>query len=272
MGMLPPQVSAPTQQQQQPHIPGRPDYQRMQVGTMSGAPQQDGTIPNPNYATQAPNDGLASALQGATNPNNPMQPFYLQNPTMGQATYSNVDTSPAAAIAQILQGFAPQAARSTNALNNTLAAMGVVGGGAADAQTMLQGNLASSLAPTLASAIQGSQGMSLQQALSNANASNAMTSQNLQNLNQQQAFNVNAANNAQSQLAQALLGAWGQEFGAFNNTNLAGLGGIQSTLGQGLSGANSLASQQANNFPVYQSMWPSMFQLGGQLASAGAFG
>lgn len=238
--------------------------------------------PNPSAVQAQPQP---AAPNTAPQQQNPMQPFYMPNPTMGQATYgtaaqSNANVSPQAAIQQILTGFAPQAAQSTNALNNTLAAMGIVGGGATDAQTALQGQLAAALAPTLASSIQNSQGMGLQQALSNAGfqqqtglanqqASNGMTSENLQNLISQQGYNTSAANQAQQNLAQALLGAWGQQFGAFNQTNLAGLGGTQSLLGQGLGNAGSLAGQEANNFPVYQSMWPQMMQLGAAYASGG---
>lgn len=171
---------------------------------------------------------------------NPLQPTYTPNPPQGQATLSNVNVSPQSSIQQILAGFMPAQRQAMSQLNNQLAAGGIVGGGAQGAGNLLQGQLAASLGPTLANAIQSAQGMSLQQGLGNAGFSNAMTSQNLQDWMQNNFFNAGAANNASQQLAQMLYGGW--------NTQAGGLAGI---LGQGLQGSGSLANQEAQNFPVY---------------------
>lgn len=64
-------------------------------------------------------------------------------------------------IQALLQGFAPQAQRSTNNLNQTLANFGVTGGQNVAAQTELQAQLAAALSPSIASAIQNSQGNTL---------------------------------------------------------------------------------------------------------------
>lgn len=149
-----------------------------------------------------------------------------------QPVYSGADVSPQTTLQMILQGFAPQAQSSTNALNNQLAAMGIQGGGALDAQTALQRQLASGIAPSLGQAVQSAQGMGLQQALANAGF----------------------ANQAGSELAQMLYGGWGQglqQFGALNQ--------------QGLGTAGSLAGQEANNYQVYQPnpIWGTLGQMGG---------
>jgi hypothetical protein len=173
--------------------------------------------------------------------NNPMQPVYMPSPPQGVAATSNINLSPNATIAKIMQGFLPQERQATNAMNNQLAAGGIVGGGAQGAQQLLQGQLSSSIAPTLANAIQGSQGMELQQALGNAGMTNSMNSQNLQDWMGTNQFNANAANDSRMALAQMLQNAWGTQ-----------AGGLSSILGQGLGGASGLAGSEANNFPVYQ--------------------
>ncbi len=221
---------------------------------------------------------------------NPFQPFYLPNPSMLNPTFmqgaqSNAQTSldpnfmqslgPQSTIQQILQGFAPQAQQSTNALNSQLAAMGVEGGPALDAQTRMQGQLASSLAPSLAQAIQNSQGNQLQgnefglqgglqQALQNAGlqqetgrtnmqASNTANGINLGNILNQQQYNTQSANAGQSALAQAIQNAYYNNMNAFQNVNLAGLSGQQGVIQQGLGTAGNLANSTANNFPVFAS-------------------
>ena len=213
---------------------------------------------------------------------NPLQPFYMQNPPMGQATLfqgAQLDPnimnalSPNSVIQQILQGFAPQAQQANRNLNDTLAASGIAGGPAAGLQEQLQSQLASGLAPTIASAIQGAQGNQLQAALANAGftqqaglsnqgASNEMTAMNIGNLMQQLGMNTQLANNSQDQIAQALLNAYGMNFNAFNNLNDAGLQGVQNLSATNLGSAGNLANSEANNFPIYQSMWPSLFSAG----------
>jgi hypothetical protein len=188
----------------------------------------------PAATGQIPQGGGAQP-QGA----NPLQPTYAPNAPQGQATLSNINLSPQSQIAQILKGFAPVQRQATSALNNNLAASGIVGGGGQGAQQLLQGQLSASIAPTLANAIQTAKSQQLQQGLGNAGLATGMTTTNLGNLMQGNEFNANAANSAGSQLAQLLQSAWGTQAG--------GLAGI---LGQGLSGSSGLAGQEAQNFDV----------------------
>lgn len=200
-----------------------------------------GQIQNPaqplQQAPMQPTGGTQMQPMGGYNP---LQPTYAPNPPQGQATLSNVNVSPQASLQQILAGFLPAQRQAMSQLNNQLASAGIAGGGAQGAGNLLQGQLAASLGPTLANAIQSAQGMSLQQGLGNAGFSNAMTSQNLQDWMQTNFFNANNANQASQQLANMLYGGW--------QTQAGGLAGI---LGQGLQGSGSLANQEAQNFPVY---------------------
>lgn len=244
---------------------------------------------------------------------NPLQPSYLGAPPQGQASYMGAPPQGVAAtgsastlspaqlaalgpqqtLAQIMAGFQPQARQSTAALNDTLAASGIVGGGAQGAQQLLQGQLASSLAPTLANAIQTSQGNVLgaeetnmgalntqtlanqaarnqmtgtnlqdwmTQGLANQQASNTMTGMNVEDWMRTNMANQGAANQSGSQLAQMLMQGWQAPLQAYS--------GLQ---GQGLSTAGGLAQQEAQNFPVYQQQ-PSFFsQLMGGAAAAAPF-
>lgn len=222
-------------------------------------------------------------------PSNPLQPTYQGAPTWLNPSYtsgaqSSYNTnlpagaiaalSPQATIQQILQGFAPQSAQATTALNNSLAASGIVGGPAATAQSELQGQLAASLAPTLANAIQTSQGnvlgaqefqsgQGLQQALANAqlgeqtglanqSAANQMGEFNVGNQIGANQFNATQANQAGSQLAQMLYGGWGQQLGDFAGLNSQELGGLLGLEQGGLSNLGELAYGAENNFPVMQ--------------------
>lgn len=220
---------------------------------------------------------------------NPMQPFYVQNPPMGQATLfqgAQLDPnimsalSPNSVIQQILQGFAPQAQQANRNLMDTLAASGIAGGPAAGLQEQLQSQLASGLAPTLANAIMGSQGNMLQAGLANAgfsqqaglsnqNAANSMTGLNIGDIMQQMMANTGYANQGQDQIANALLNAYGMNFNAFNNLNDAGLQGVQNLSATNMGAAGNMANTMANNFPIYQSMWPAMFQAAGSYFGAG---
>lgn len=173
--------------------------------------------------------------------NNPMQPIYAPAPPYGQAAFSNLNLSPQQTIQQILKGFMPAQRQATSALNNTLAAGGIVGGGAQGAQNLLQGQLSASLAPTLANAIQTSQGMQLGQAQGNQQAQNSMTGQNLQDWMQTNMFNTQNANQSRDTFAQMLQNAW-----------LTQAGGLQGILGQGLSAGGNLAGIGAQQFPIYQ--------------------
>jgi hypothetical protein len=256
--------------------------------------------PAGRQAPQPPPNPLQATYQGA--------PGWL-NPSYAQGAQSGYDTnlpswlsgpngylSPQSTIQQILTGFAPQSAQATNNLNNTMAASGIVGGPANVAQTELQGQLAASLAPTLANAIQTAQGnvlgaqefqsgQGLQQALANASlgeqtslanqaAGNQVGEFNIGNQIGANQFNASAANNMSSQLAQMLYGGWGQELGQFGNLNsqeLQGLLGLEQT---GLGNLGSIAYGAGQNFPVQQSGdWGGLGQgLGGLLSMFGMGG
>lgn len=177
----------------------------------------------------------------STTASSALQPSYMPTPTTASPTTTNVNVSPQSTISQILQGFQPQAQQATTDLNSTLASMGIVGGGAQQAQTQLQGQLASSLAPTLASAIQNSQGLQLNQAQSNAAAANQMTGLNLQDLLSTNMYNQSAANTAQSQLANYLMQGWTDPLSAYTQLQTGGLGA-----------AGSIATGAAQDYPVYQ--------------------
>lgn len=206
---------------------------------------------------------------------NPLQPSYLPGAPQGAATVGRATTGrastlspqqinalgPQATLQQILAGFQPQARQAQGALNSQLAGMGIVGGGAQGATQDLQGQLASSLAPTLASAIQNSQGMQLgaeqgnqnaqnamtglnvgatnQQTLANQGAQNQMTGMNVGNVMNTNLANQQAANAARSQLAQYMMQGW--------QTPLEAMSGLYSA---GLSGGAGLAGQEAQNFAV----------------------
>lgn len=190
---------------------------------------------------------------------NPLQPSYLPRTPLGQATYGRAATlspqqinalGPQQSINQVLAGFQPQARQAQGALNSQLAAMGIVGGGAQGATQDLQGQLASSLAPTLASTIQNSQGMQLgaeqgnQSALNamtglNVGAANQMTGTNLQNVMGTNLANQQAANSARSALANYLMQAW--------QVPLQAQTGIYGSM---LGGGAGLAGQEAQNFAV----------------------
>lgn len=145
-------------------------------------PQPDQSLPTPTAA------GAYPASNAQTDYSKLFQPGYLGAPTTVAPTNTNAaqtDLSkllagwqnpqgPQAAgaidptqfgsnqtIMQLLQGFAPQAQRSTNNLNQTLADFGVSGGQAVGANTQLQAQLAAALGPSIASAIQNSQGNTL---------------------------------------------------------------------------------------------------------------
>lgn len=234
----------------------------------------------------------------------PLQPFYLPNaPTVKPATFAGARSSaptgltpqqlqalsPQTTIAQIQAGALPEFANAQRSLNDQLAAMGIVGGGALDATAALQKQLLSSLAPTLANAIQTSQGNTLQaqefglqgglqQALANAGflqqagtentqAANTTNLANLQSLINQQTYNTNAANTGNQNLWNALQSAWAGPFNAFNSINLAGLNSAGSIAGIGAGNAGNLSNIIASTFPVQQP--PNFAGLG---AALGGFG
>lgn len=153
---------------------------------------------------------------------------------------SNVNLDPQQAINQILAGFAPQAASANRNYMDTMALSGLSGGPVQSGEQQLQGQLAAGLAPSLAGAIQNSQSNELSQSQGNQNA-----------WNQQGMFNAGEGTSAGSQLAQMLYGGWGQQ-----------LGGIEGILGQGQSGMNNIAGNQANNFGIQNPIdWGQMAQM-----------
>lgn len=226
------------------------------------APADSADAPPPPQAGQQPPQTAQPGGQGGT----PLQPAYAQVP-QGQVTYANDQfaTDPRFAVSQILQGFAPQAARATGALNDQLAAMGVSGGGAVDAQTGLQSQLAGALAPALGQAYSQYAGNSLAQTLQNAAAANQMTGMNVGNTLQGNEFNAGSYNSMQALLAQLLEEEYGIQAGAQTGLTEAGLSG-QTGINQGFLGnAGGLAQQRAGNFPIYKA--PDFSSLGAQLGS-----
>lgn len=158
------------------------------------------------------------------------QPGYLPTPPQAQGTYYGGTSDPSQVIQQILQGFAPMAASSENALNSTLAASGLAGGPNVGAQTELQAQLASALAPSLANAIQFSQGQQQQAGLANTATANQFTLQNLMDL----------------------LNTQGQNTNTFNQFQQQGLGLAASPYQQMQGQAGNLALGSAQNFPIQQ--------------------
>jgi hypothetical protein len=180
---------------------------------------------------------------------NPFQPFYQPYPTQGQATtfqgaqmnspyfanaaqsHSQTDLNPQfmqqlgpqSTIQQILTGFAPQANRAQNALNDQLAASGIQGGAAANATGELQQQLAAGLAPSLAGAIQNSNQQQLQ-------------GNEFGLGNQMQQSMYNAGNRQQSGLANAQFGnnANYEQAGLNQQTGLANMGAMNQMTGQNL--------------------------------------
>jgi len=216
-------------------------------GQGQGGTGQGGTTPPPSGAQGT------GTVPGTSQIANTLQAQYMPQTPMGKAsTLSQQQINalgPQATIAQILKGFQPQARQAQSALNNNLAAAGIVGGGAEGATDLLQGQLASSLAPTLAQAIQGSQGMQLGAETQNMNAQNQMTGQNLQDIMQTNALNQQAANQMRSQLAGYQMQGWQTPLQDYSSLLNAFMGG---GIGQGV----------ANNFPVYGNSGPLSFLFG----------
>lgn len=217
----PPQLSALMQAMQGGYNPLQPAY-------LDAPPQQ---LANLFQGAQLGPTALSSAAQ--------LQPSLV--PQFGGA-HSGAQTSlgsglmgslsPDSTIAQILNGFGAEANHSTRALNDQLASMGVYGGGALGAQQSLQGQLAASLAPTLASAIQNSQanqlgagefnvGQGLQQSLANAGFAQQAGLSNQSDL--MAALMANLSNQQQTGLANqgALNAANAQQAGLTQQAGLA---------------------------------------------------
>lgn len=212
-----------------------------------GAGQQQGAITAPTQQQQTPTQAPPSLVQALA------QPAYMGAPATVNPAYANASPldpnlinslSPNSTIQQILAGFAPQANSAQKNLMQTLADFGIGGGQAVQAQTQLQDSLASALAPTLANAIQFSQGnqlqagefgsgQGLQAALANAGFANNAGQYNAQATNAVNAANTGAFDQNQQMLLQMIL----QDYMA----NLQANAGI-------LSGGQGAANQQAVNY------------------------
>jgi hypothetical protein len=202
---------------------------------------------------------------------NPLQPSYVSAPT-GQATQfagaqlGQIDPSvlqmlsPNSSVQALYSQFAPAQAQATRSLNDNLAAMGLVGGPALNAQTNLQQQLTSGLGNSISGLIQNSQGNQLnalenqagltqQTGLANQSALNQMTSQNLANQFGANTLNSNAYNNAGSQYAQMLQQAYNNNLSNFNQLNNAGYEGQTNLAGQALGGTQSLAGSELGMTP-----------------------
>src|SRR5215469_8787332 len=221
---------------------------RPQTQAQGGYAQSPGTQANTGATgggTTPPVGGRAPYPHGTNQIANELQPSYMPQTPMGQAsTLSQQQLNslgPQATIQQILQGALPQFRQAQGALNNQLAAAGLVGGGAEAATDMLQGQEMSSLAPTLANAIQNSQGMQLAGETSNMNAMNQMTGLNLQDIMGTNQFNAQAANQAKAQQAGYTNADWQAQLQAYN-----------SLLSSFMGGGAGMAQGIANNFPIFQ--------------------
>ena len=224
--------------------------QPVAVQGQSPAPQ----APNPQQAA-APGGSLSNILAslGVSNVS-PLQPTYLNNPpivnpaTLGGNFLSQF--SPDQSISQILNYAMPLFQKSQTGLNDQLAAMGMEGGPALNAQSALSQNLMSALGPMLSQAVQQSQGNMLNAGEFNANALNQGNYFNAQNIIGANQYNTGAYNNAQNNLWNALMQGWSAPFNAYQGINLAGLSGAQSLAGMGLSNAGQLGNSIASTFPV----------------------
>src|SRR5271165_4068240 len=194
------------------------------------------------------NYGTAQGYAAPVNNQVSVQPQYLQAPPQAQATYYGGTADPSQVIQQILQGFAPQAQSAQNSLNATLAESGLAGGPNVSAQEQLQGQEAAGLAPSIANAIQFSQGQQQQAGLSNTAAANQFTLQNLQDLMGTNQYNTTAYNQQLNNL-----------LGLFSNPYT-----------QAQQGAIGIANQQAGNFPIQQGAGAGASQFGQGLGQIGS--
>lgn len=179
-------------------------------------------------ATVAPSYAAAPTAQGTQAQGTQAQAAQL-DPNLLASLGSN------ATIQQLLTGAAPQEQNASNQLTQMLADYGVGGGQAVGAQTQLQAQLMSALAPSIASAIQSSQSNTLnagefdtsnQQSTNNLNATQG---QQLNEFNatggqQNNQFNASNALTAALQNAQAGTGASTYNANALNSTNAANVG------------------------------------------------
>jgi hypothetical protein len=140
--------------------------------------------------------------QNHNQPNPSQNPYGNTGSNYSQPSYVPLGSfNPNQTISYLNQGFQGTDANAANQLNQTLADFGINGGQAVDAMGNLQSQLASAQAPTIANAIQNSQGMQLQGG----------------------EFNAGAFNNQQQQIMNAIFGMMGGGQGAGNqNANQYG--------------------------------------------------
>lgn len=214
-----------------------------------------GSQAQPGQAPAAPGGSLSNILSGLGLSNaSPLQPGYLQNPpmvnpaTLGGGFLSQF--SPDQSIAQILNYANPLFQKAQSGLNDQLAAMGMEGGPALNAQGALSQNLLSSLGPMLSQAVMQSQGNVLNAGEFNANALNQGNYFNAQNVIGANQYNTGAYNGAQNNLWNALMQGWNTPFQAYQGINMAGLNGAQNLAGIGASNAGGLGQTMAGTFPV----------------------
>lgn len=222
---------------------------------------------------------------------NPLQPAYLSQPATMNATTVNPSylssqlmgsLGSGQTIAQLQAGVAPQNQQQDQQMMQMLATAGLAPSSTAG-QTAFN-NLAqqqnAGIAPSIASAIQNSQGNQLNAGQFNANAGNQSSqynagamntaaAQNLQNQLAQQQYNANAYNNAGQQYFNAQTGAYENNANAFNALNTAGLAGAQNAAGQQISGGNQLAGQTINTFPTFGGNSTAYGALGSALGGSG---
>lgn len=319
-GSVPQQSTAPASSQQTMPMQQQQIYNYLFPNGQNAAPGAgsfDPTGANINTAYNGP-------MQA-----NPLQPNYMGTPVQGQSTSfagaqlgqgispqllaqfggQNIlnqlggqglagQLGPQAAEQQLYNAFAPAQATATRSLNDTLAAMGLSGGPAIQAQTNLQQQLSSGLGQSLAGLIQGGQGnllnlygqnagilnqgnsnqlgllntqagLNQQTGLSNQAAANQMTQQNLSNLYNTNQYNATAGNDANNAYTQALLASYNQNQNNFNNLNQTGYQGATNLAGSAMTGSQNLAGQVVNNFPVYGGVSGAFSNLGSAMGHAG---
>jgi hypothetical protein len=257
-----------------------------QINTSNVAQNQANPL-QPSYVT-APT-AQATTFQGAQlgdlNPQT-LSAITGQAAQYGGAQLGQIDPSvlqmfsPDAAVQQLYSQFQPAAAQATRSLNDNLAAMGLVGGPALNAQTNLQQQLTSGLGQSLAGVIQNSQGNQLsalntqaglnqQTGLSNQSAINNMTTQN--NANALSAFGTQAGLNQQTGLAnQNAVNSFTQQ----NLSNLFGANQYNATAGNDANAAyaNALQAAYNNNLANFQTMNQAGYSGATNLAGSGVTG
>lgn len=309
---------------QQQHPAQMPDLQQQIYNFNSPT----GKLANPSSGSYDPTQQNLNTQYAGPGQANPLQPNYLGAPPTGQATtfagaqlgqgvdqnllnqFSGQNTlgmlqqqiggnlagqvGPQAAEQQLLSAFAPAQASATRSLNDSLAAMGLSGGPAIQAQTQLQSQLGAGLGQSLAGLIsqgqgnmlnlygqnagimnQGNQnqlglisgqaGFNQQTGFENQRAMNNMTGQNLQNAYNTNAYNTTAANDANAAFAASQQNAYNQNLSNFQNMNQQGYTGATNFAGNAMGSTQNLAGQTINTFPVQSGMAGAFSNLGASL-------